>query len=116
MSGHLEKVVGGAGLFVRADLDLIHQSLWVMPGLQNKIEAEDCHGSTNSLRNVSGDGKRYDSPAFHGRCASCCECMRRVYHIKQVRRDVLCHGFFLVLNYSNCKGKKINCASVLIAD
>ena len=56
MSGHLEKVVGGAGLFVRADLDLIPQSLWVMPGLRNKIEAEDYHGITNSLRNVSGDG------------------------------------------------------------
>jgi hypothetical protein len=94
--GHLEEVVGGAGLFVRADLDLIHQSLWVMPVLQNKNEAEDNHGSTNSPRNAYGDGKRCDSPAFHGRCASCCKCMRRVYHIKQVHRDVLCHGFFFL--------------------
>jgi hypothetical protein len=43
---HLEEVVGGAGLFVRADLDLIHKSLRVMPGVQNKFGPEDyqwCH-------------------------------------------------------------------------
>jgi hypothetical protein len=61
----------------------------------HKIGAGRLPWSHELLKQVHGECKCYGSPVFHGRCTSTCECMRRIYHIKQVRWDVLYHGLVL---------------------